>query len=460
MTKAFTTSLLLLFCTSLTLPASGQTATPPDRPAQAAPSDRGAPQDEADPPASSRSADETDEDEADESTATRTDVEPRDGVDMGLMSWSSQSSEDEPTLDLNVGGALRFNVLFEDFDDTNRGKGGEFTFDTFRVNADGTYGDLFFAAEYRFYTGYRFSKEGYVGYNFADNLSASLGVHQVPFGIQPYQSNSWFFNLQYYAGFEDDYDAGVKVKYEPGPWSLHAAYYMNAEQTSFSGGTSFERYSFDVVPVDSASLGYAGIDGSRNTQETDQFNLKVEYTIDHGDFGSTTIGASGQTGALYNIDERRSGRRNAGMVHVNGSYGRFTLRASAMQYAMNPVVPDGLTDDYVTMAGYNAPYLVASEATLYGGGVSYQLPVSVGPISSFTFYEDVSYFDKAIDSWDDGTSFITGVLTVAGPIYAYSDFLVTRNHPFSLPGPNFGSALAQGSDDWNVAFNVNLGVYF
>lgn len=369
-------------------------------------------------------------------------------------------SDGEPELDLAIGGAVRFNLLFEDFDETNRQKTGEFTFDTFRVNADGTYGDLFFSAEYRFYTGYRFLHSGYAGYNISDNLNAQLGVHQVPFGIQPYFSNSWFFNLSYYAGFEDDYDAGLKVEYTPGNWTLVGAYYMNAEQTSFSGGTSFARYSFDVVPATTDDLGYAGLEANRDNQEIDQFNAKVGYTLNHGAEHSTRLVLSGQTGTLYNRVTTDTERNWAGSVDLNGQYGRFNVKLGVMQYAYTPPNVEGDAKDFIVMAAYNAPYKVASEARFYSAGIAYDLPVDLGPISSFRFYNDLSYHDKAPDAYVDGTSNITGVLTTAGPLFVYTDFLVTKNHPFSIPAANFGTALAEGTDAWNVGFNLNIGLYF
>ena len=36
------------------------------------------------------------------------------------------------------------------------------------------------------------------------------GVTKVPFGILPYASHNWFFQLGYYVGLEDDCDLGVK----------------------------------------------------------------------------------------------------------------------------------------------------------------------------------------------------------------------------------------------------------
>ena len=38
-----------------------------------------------------------------------------------------------------------------------------------------------------------------------------MGLTTVPFGILPYTGNNYFFNLNYYAGLEDDADMGIRM---------------------------------------------------------------------------------------------------------------------------------------------------------------------------------------------------------------------------------------------------------
>ena len=46
-----------------------------------------------------------------------------------------------------------------------------------------------------------------------------VGVHQVPFGILPWASHNFYFQLPYYLGLEDDYDLGVKHILKQGEWT-------------------------------------------------------------------------------------------------------------------------------------------------------------------------------------------------------------------------------------------------
>lgn len=369
---------------------------------------------------------------------------------------------DGPALTLDVGGALRYNFVYRDWSVASREQGGEIAFDTFRINADGTYGRVLFSAEYRFYSGYHMLKTGWVGYVFSESLTGLVGVTQVPFGITAYASNGWFFQIPYYVGLEDDHDAGLKLRYARGPLTATAAFFKNAEGTFTGSSLASARYSYDVVPSADGALDYgpAPVTGGRANQETNQANGKLAYTLTHGDRSATRVGVSGQVGGLYNQTTERSGTHWATALHLHGTYGRFDAKLEWIRYGYDPANPAGQDDAFVVMGAYDFPYKVASEATIYVAGLRYDQPVEWGPISQISFYNDYSYLDKAPASYIDTIQNITGSLVIAGPLYIYLDLVNARNHPFAMPGEGYAAALAEGTDDWHVRFNVNIGYYF
>jgi hypothetical protein len=56
-------------------------------------------------------------------------------------------------------------------------------------------------------------KQGWLGYNLNEKDQIHLGLTQVPFGIQQYNSHNWF-SMAYYVGLEDDHDMGFKYTQE------------------------------------------------------------------------------------------------------------------------------------------------------------------------------------------------------------------------------------------------------
>ena len=403
-------------------------------------------------------------------------------------STDASAEQDEPSLDVSVGGSLRFNALFRSYDSNIPGSDepinrvladGGFTFDTFRINASGSYGGLIFDTEYAVYPesfGGLFIHHGWVGYKFSDSRQFQVGVSQVPFGIQPYASSSWFFNSAYYVGLEDDYDAGIKAIFTPGNWELKGAYYMNSEQTDFFAGNDFSRYSYDVAPVSSAN--YQVVPGGNNLRsdlsEEHQFNAKIAYTFDHGDAGSTKLGVSAQRGQLLNRNTGDTGGHGAVAVHLNGSYGGFDAKLQYSKQEFDPPLTDAEkqafdnnagvdygAEDFVVMGAYGFPQRVASEHSVYSSSLAYHIPVDLGPISEFKPYYDFSMVTKEVDGWNDNVTHDVGVLTSAGPLYLYTDLNVSKGHPFNHPFDGFSSVMAErNNDNWNVAFNMNIGLYF
>ena len=369
----------------------------------------------------------------------------------------------DPTGDsFHLGGALRFNGFYKSWvgEEANRNRGGDFAFDTARVNVDGSRKGVDLSLEYRFYSGYNMLHHGYVGYTFANGTELQVGVHRNPFGLLPYASHNWFFNIGYYLGMEDDYDLGVKVILPRDPWNLQLAFYKNDEGHYTGDSLDSARYSYDVVHSNPSELGDPAITIPTTNEEVNQGNARLTYTLDHGPIGSTEFGLSGEYGGLYNATTARMGKRWATAMHVNGNYGRFNLMLEYLRYNFRPENPAGQDDRFMILGAYDAPYKVASEGSIVMVNLAYRLPVPLAPLEALTFYNNYSYLGKAEPGFTDSQQNVLGVLISAGNLLTYVDFAFGKNHPWL--GPNYTSALAEGDPtaEWEMRFNINIGYYF
>jgi len=371
-------------------------------------------------------------------------------------------AQDEATI--RFGGALRYNYYVKTWDgqEANRDKGGDFDLDTFRIEADGGYKDLTISAEYRFYAGYHMLHHGYVGWDYADRSDLLIGVSQVPFGIQPYASHNWFFDVGYYVGLEDDYDLGLQNVTTGDNWNLKLAFFKNDEGNYTGNSLDSARYSYDVV---NASLpdptgGESPI--LRRNEEVNQFNGRYAYTFEHGEDSRTEVGVSGQYGFLYNAPLAKMGHHQAYAVHAVGDYGAFNVMASAMYYKYDQEVAedDPAGGDFVAYGAYDAPYWIASEGNIYLFNVAWASGWSFGPFESLTFYNDYSYLDKAESSFEDTQQNVLGMAGAAGPLYVYFDVAMGKNHPWLGGSWSYGLAQGDPEADWETRFNINFGYYF
>ncbi|WP_316931604.1 hypothetical protein [Flavimarina sp. Hel_I_48] len=188
----------------------------------------------------------------------------------------AQEKEDKDESIFEFGGALRFNYNLSSWKDQQKERGGDFGYDMFRVGAKGSYKGIALNVEYRLYSdsfGGGFLKQGWFGYKFNAHDELRVGLTQVPFGIQEYNSHNFFFNLGYYVGLEDDYDMGIKFLHETHRIIYQIGFFKNAEELNFGNTTevSASRYSYDIA--------------GRN-KEINQLNGKFIYKMGGGEIAS------------------------------------------------------------------------------------------------------------------------------------------------------------------------------
>ncbi|UCJ08747.1 OprO/OprP family phosphate-selective porin [Chitinophaga pendula] len=359
------------------------------------------------------------------------------------FSQDSIPSNNKPVI--KIGGALRFNYNLSDWKKEQVKRGGDFGFDMFRINADASWKKLSLHAEYRFYSkdfGGGMLKEGYVRYHFNDSLFLDLGLHQVPFGNQTYNSHSWFFNLPYYAGLEDDYDMGIKLVKRSRNWLHQLAFYKNAEELSFGDKSAIDpgRYSYDLA--------------GRN-KEVNQGNIRSAYFFND----RNSIGASAMLGGIYNIPTGNMGHHWAIALHTDLGYRKWNLKLQSLYYERH-AADSAQYRKQLEMGAYGATYQVAARGFIHTTSLSYTQPVTWGPISTLTFYENYSYMHKPENGFTDTQMNVLGCMLTAGHIYTYVDWAAGYNQPWL--GPLWNTALAAGdaNANWHSRFNINIGYYF
>lgn len=392
-----------------------------------------------------------------------------------LISSTMQAQDEEKEDGFTFGGAVRYNILATNYESGLGELNPQITWDTWRLNVDGSMKGIDLSFEYRFYPtfGSHFIHHGYLGYSFSEAVYMKFGVTQVPFGITKYASHSWWFQGPYYVGLEDDYDAGIKFEITSfDNLDINIAYFRQAEPEGpkFGGDVTFGnagpgRYSYDIVPGNTSYFsGDSLVTTSTNLREMNQFNLQLVYNL--GD--NWKIGASGQVGGIYNaaLDEAETSYAFAG--HVEGNFGNFNLKTEVINYNYKAKADNGEMLDIVQMGAYGYEYFggegytggVASEANIYVAGLAYSIPVEWGPISNIQAYVDYTLIDKVNEDFYDTHHLIPGLLVTAGGVYTYIDYAMGKNQPWLTE--TFGKGLGSGVADpeWNTRFNINVGYYF
>lgn len=379
-----------------------------------------------------------------------------------LLALSLKAPAQEKKNSFNVGGAVRFNVFSKSWVDSKTQP--EFTWDTWRLNVDGTQGGVDLSFEYRFYPtfGTHFIHHGWIGYGLTDDLYVKVGVLQVPFGITKYASHSWWFQGQYYFGLEDDYDIGISFDYQGiEKLDLSFAYFRQAEPEGpvASGDVTYGnagpgRYSYDITP----GVGRIGVDQvDAHIRELNQFNLRAAFHATK----ALELGSSLQVGGIYNSVLNQSETSTAFALHMVVDWGKgWNFKGSFINYNYKAKADDGRLLDIVQMGAYGSPYDVAAKANAYAVGIAKSFSIDFGPIKNIQAYVDYTYIDKSNNDYADVNHLIPGILLSAGPVYTYIDYAMGKNQPWLTPDFGKGMGVGDADAEWQKRFNINIGYYF
>ena len=354
----------------------------------------------------------------------------------------------EKKVSLDIGGVLRYNYNLSSWKPNQRKRGGDIGFELFRINVDAVYHNWELHVDQRFYSaafGGLFLKYGWIQYNLNPQSHLKLGLIPSYFGIQQFNSHSWFFQLPFYVGFEDDHDMGVSYDFENDKFKVDIAFYKNAEKLTFA----------DNAPISDARYNY---DFSGRNQEINQFNIRSNYKF--GTTAKSQLGFSVQYGGIWNIDTESVGSHFAFGLQYELDLKCLNLKAQYLNYDNKPENAAGESRDFIQMTAYGAPYNTAAKASIYSIGISYTFDITKGPLNSIQVYNDYAYMDKAVDTWEDTQMNILGALLDLNPVYIYVDLGYGKHQPWL--GPQWTDALASGNPEnsWEYRFNINFGYYF
>lgn len=345
---------------------------------------------------------------------------------------------------IDIGGTIRVNYAYRDYDESNKEKTGDFSFDIAAIKFNGKLDNWGVAAEYRFTSNSDYIKYGYGFYDISPSFQLQLGINKVPFGNSEFISNSFWFGLPYYLGFEDDHDIGIKAIYQNNGWHTDLAFYKNAEY----GPTENKRYATDL---------YTGtINGTEyNNEETNQLNLRQTYIAEYKG-GSTTVGGSVQVGQIYNSKTGNNGDRYAVALHLDSSYNGWNLQMQAMQYEYHAA--DTIDSNKIGVSVVSWQYEIASKGQAYNVNIAKTVNTDWGNIK---FYNDFGLMTPDVDDDSYGNSMqnVIGMAISAGPTYTMIDFVMGKNMTFSTAN-NDHVGLPEVGNDWDKRININFGYYF
>ncbi len=331
------------------------------------------------------------------------------------------------------GGAARFNYGWLDYGATSR-----LQLELLRADLDAGTGPFSFSAQYRWYDGFDAVHHAYAGWQFSNDTQLKAGVQQVPFGLLPTASQSFWFGSGYYLGIEDDYDPGLVVIHRSGSTTWHLGWFSGDE---YGSGARYDRYSFDVAQTE--ALPY---------RERQRLHARVENARDWAG-GDLLLGASAFAGKVQNTQTRRHYGHQGAALHAQWTRDGWTAQLQWARYRYD--VPG----DRIAMSAFQSPFQVAAQADVPSANIAYSFGQK-GWLDDITCYNNLSMTRPVghraglRNSWQN----VTGCSLQKGVMLTYVDWIAGRNMWFA-GGDGIGISEG-GPSRWHSRLNLNLGFYF
>ncbi|WP_423822194.1 hypothetical protein V5738_17865 [Salinisphaera sp. SPP-AMP-43] len=360
------------------------------------------------------------------------------------------AKQDNKKLTINGGVVAEYQVR-DDHHSRNQRTGGDLILDYFDLGISGDAGNgITYGLDYRWsdvnFADDQMLHNGWAAYDFGagDSSQVKGGFFQVPFGNLPFGYQSFWAPGRYYLGFADNQAAGLGYKYEANGWRLDIDAFKNddLEQNTTYGGNP--------------SNGYDQINGG---------NVRVGYTF-KPEAGTVNVSGSVRGGQLETDSVSGGdamGNRWAASAAVNASLGNWTLQGQYTDYRYNVADDSALSGDSVIFENYGYGYLAPASGQMFSASIGHTFPVELGPISSFSVYDDYDYLmvggdgEYASQAGFEGASGdtqvnVVGAQMIAGPIYIWAEMISGKNAAMAFNGPN--------DDNWHHRFNLTAAYYF
>lgn len=359
-------------------------------------------------------------------------------IGSALLLLNVSTAQAEVKTDIN--GSLKVNYSYKDFSESSKSKGGDLEFNSFELKVSSKWDNAGMKAAYRFMNGHDYLKFGYAFYDGIPNWQFQGGVVGKPFGNRNYASHNWWYSLNYYLGFEDDFDMGVKAQYSKGDWISELAFFKNSE---------YKAKDKRGFAADAARMTISGTE--YNNEESNTINLRQSYSFDTAGI-THQIGASLELGQLYDTKLDDNGTSTAYAIHLDSRYDGVNLQLQYVNYDYDQANQRSTYG----MKMLNSAYEVASQGKIYTINLAKTFKRDWG---KFTIYNDYSSVEPdTVDSSQQRSQLnSTGVSFAIKQFRIYVDHYMAKNAVWL--GDN-GIGLSDSSSGWNHRINVNLAYKF